>query len=73
MQYIPPCFSTFYHEQWFIVGTKKVMGVNHEVNSPKINENFSRWQWLGKTDPKQAFILTQNAFKKLLWDFWKII
>jgi len=27
--------------------------------------------WLGKTKPKQALSLTQNAFKKLLWNFKK--
>jgi len=27
--------------------------------------------WLGKTKPKQALRSTQNAFKKLLRNFWK--
>jgi len=26
----------------YLVGTKKVMGANHEVNSPKISHNFPR-------------------------------
>jgi len=29
-------------DKWFIVGTKEVMGANHEVNSPKISHNFPR-------------------------------
>jgi len=29
--------------------------------------------WLGKTKPKQAFRSTQNAFKKLPWNFNKKI
>jgi len=46
------------------------MGANHEVNAPKINQNFPMGQhWLGKTKPKQAFRLTRNAFKKLLRNF----
>jgi len=34
----------FYHEPqyWFIVGMKEVMGANHEVNTPKISQNFPR-------------------------------
>jgi len=44
------------------------VGVAHEVKSPKNQPQFSQMTtgqyWLGKTKPKQAFGLTQNAFKK---------
>jgi len=53
-----------YHEprQWFIVGTKKVMGENHKVNSPKVSHNFLN-------DDGTVFV---KLFKKLLWNFLKI-
>ena len=48
----------------------------HEITSPKNQLKFSLMTmsqyWLGKTKPKQAFGLTQNAFNKLLRNF-KII
>jgi len=49
------------------------VGVAHKVKSPKNQPQFSQTtmaqHWLGKTKPKQAFIWTQNAFKKLPWNF----
>ena len=54
----------------------KEVGVAYEVKSPEKQPQFSQtmmWQyWLGKTKPKQAFRLTQNACKKLLWNFKKL-
>jgi len=47
---------------------KKVMGTNREVKSVTI---FLYDSGLGKTKPKQAFRSTWNAFKKLLWKFFK--
>jgi len=45
-------------------------GAAHEVNSPKNQAQFlyiiMEQYWLGKTKPKQAFKLKQNAFKELL-------
>ena len=42
----------------------------HEIISPKKQPQFllmtMRQYWLGKTKPKKAFRLTQNAFNKLL-------
>ena len=46
-----------------------------ETISPKKKPQFPltmmRQYWLGKTKPKQAFRLTQNAFNKLLWNLKK--
>ena len=45
----------------------------HEKASPKNQPHFSqttmRQYWLGRTNPKQAFRLTQNALYKLLQNF----
>jgi len=51
---------------------KEGLGANHKVNLPKNQLQFSEMMmgyWFGKTKPKQAFRLTQNAFKKLLQNF----
>ena len=49
------------------------VGVAHEVKSPENQPQFSQTRmgqyWFGKTKPKQAFGSTQNAFKKLPWNF----
>jgi len=49
------------------------VGVAHKVKSPENQPQFSqimmRQYWLGKTKLKQAFRLTQNAFKKLPRNF----
>jgi len=49
------------------------VGMNHEVKSPEYQPQFSQTTMgqycLGKTKPKQAFRLTQNAFKKLPQNF----
>jgi len=49
------------------------VGVAHKVKSPENQPQFSQMMmgqyWLGKTKLKQAFRLTQNAFKKLPWNF----
>ena len=53
----------------------KGVSLAHEITSPKSQPQFSlmmmRQYWLDKTEPKQAFRLTQNAFKKLLQNFKK--
>jgi len=52
------------------MGKKKVMGINHEVNLPKISHKMTMGQhWLGKTKPKKTFRSTQKAFKKLLRNY----
>ena len=52
---------------------QKGVSVAHEITSPEKQPQFSqttmRQYWLGKTKPKNAFRLTQNAFNKLLWNF----
>ena len=44
-----------------------------KIISPKKQPQFPlatmRQYWLGKTKPKQAFRMTQNAFNKLLRNF----
>ena len=48
----------------------KEVGVAHEVKSPKTQPQFSQTTmgqyWLGKTKPKQAFRMTQNAAMEFL-------
>ena len=47
----------------------KGVGVAHGKTSkiqPQISLTMMKQYWLGKTKPKQAFRLTQNAFNKLL-------
>jgi len=50
--------------------------VAHKVKSPENHPQFSQMTmgqyWLGKTKPKQTFILIQNPFKKLPQNFKKI-
>jgi len=47
----------------------KEVGMAHEVKTPENQLQFSQTTmgqyWLGKTNPKQAFRLIRNAFKKL--------
>jgi len=49
------------------------VGVAHEVKSPENQPQISQMAmgqyWLGKAKPKKAFRSTQNAFKKLPWNF----
>jgi len=53
----------------------KEVGIAHEAKSPENQPQFSQTTmgpyWLGKTKPKEAFRLTQNAFKKLPRNFKK--
>jgi len=59
--------SLLYHEQWFIVGTLKIVGAHHEENPPAKIPYITMWQyWLGNTKPKKAFRLILNAFKATL-------
>jgi len=52
-------------------GMKKVMGENHEVNSPKISNNIPRWQWLVsfKVDPKLFHKAATKLKKNIKWNF----
>jgi len=49
------------------------VGVAHKVKSPENQSQLSQatigQYWLGKTNPKKAFRLTRNAFKKFPWNF----
>ena len=50
------------------------LGVAHEKTSSKNQPHFPLTMMrLGKTKPKEAFRLTQNAFNKLLQNLKKII
>ena len=54
-------------------GDDQEVGMAHKVKSPENQPQFYQMMmgqyWLGKTKPKQAFGSTQNAFKKLPWNF----
>jgi len=53
------------------------VGMAHEVKSLENQLQFSQTMmgqyWFGKANPKQAFRLIQNGFKKLPWNLKKIL
>ena len=52
------------------------VGLAHEVKSLENQPQFSQMtmgqQWVGKTEPKEAFKSTQNAFKTWPRNFFKV-
>jgi len=56
-----------------IGGKKSKIGASLSKNQPQFSQTTMGQYWLGKTNSKQAFISTRNAFKKLLWNSLKTI